>query len=232
VEAHVTTGGSVDEVAGAIADAGLRCSDVLVLVAGIDRDLSGTAQTLGSLAERLGAEACITAVGAPVPWPELVAALGDCADIVTGHGCRLAIEFTPYSALATLPAAKELCAAICWDRAGVVLDSLHFFRSGAPWEELADLTPDQVALVQWDDAPAAPPESLVDESRNQRVPPGQGGLALRELGRAIRALGYDGLVSAEILSERFRRDDPATVTRAIYAAMTSADAGWVTASAG
>ena len=138
--ASVTAHGSVDDVAGAIHDTGLRCSDVLVLVPGADDDLSATARTLGRLAGAVGvAPACIAAVAAPVPWDGLVASLGECASILADHGCRLAVEFTPYSALATVSEAKQLCGAIGWDRCGLVLDSLHFFRSGAPWDELAAL---------------------------------------------------------------------------------------------
>ena len=55
--------------------------------------------------------------------------------------------------------------------------------------------------MQWDDAPAAAPESLVDESRNGRLLPGDGALPLARLAEAIRGLGYDGLVTAEILAE-------------------------------
>jgi sugar phosphate isomerase/epimerase len=232
VEAHVAAGGSVGEIAATVAEVGLRCSDVLVLVPGADGDLTGAARTLGRLAGALQAPACIAAVAAPVPWDELVASLGECASILAGYGCRLAVEFTPYSALPTLKEATELCDAIGWDRAGLVLDSLHFFRSGAPWDDLADLRPENIAVVQWDDVPAPAPASLVDESRNARLLPGEGGLPLQELASAIRALGWNGLVSAEILSDDFRRSDPGTAISAAYEAMSSPAAGWVTSSAG
>jgi sugar phosphate isomerase/epimerase len=232
IDAHVTAGGTVEEVTAALDAGGLQCSDVLVLVPGVDGDLRGTAGTLGALAEALGAPMCIAAVGAPLPWPVLVAALDACADLLADHGCRLAVEFTPYTPLATLDQAKDLCGEIGWDRAGLVLDSLHFFRSGAPWPELTDLQADQVLVVQWSDVPAQPPDSLVHESRNGRLLPGDGKLPLPELASAIRGLGYDGLVSAEVLSESLRRREPSVVTREVFAALTGPKAGWVTAAAG
>ncbi len=232
IDAHVAAGGTVEEVAGALDGGGLQCSDVLVLVPGVDGDLRGTAGTLGSLAETLGAPVCIAAVGAPLPWTVLVDALGACAELLAGHGCRLAIEFTPYTPLAALAQAKKLCGEIGWHRAGLVIDSLHFFRSGAPWPALTDLNADQVLVVQWSDVPAAPPASLVEESRNSRLLPGDGELALPELASAIRGLGYDGLVSAEVLSESIRRREPQVVTREVFVALTSPAAGWVTAAAG
>ena len=100
--------------------------------------------------------------------------------------------------------------AIGWDRAGLVLDSLHFFRSGAPWAALADAAPPSRSPSCSGATPRPrPPASLVDESRNGRLLPGDGGLPLAELASAMRALGYDGLVSAEILSEPLRRGEPA-----------------------
>ena len=226
VAAHVAANGAVEDVAAAIHDRGLRCTDVLVLVPGADDDPVATARSLGALAAAVGAPTCIAAVASPVPWAELVATLGHCASILADHGCRLAIEFTPYTALTTLRAARELCGAIGWDRCGLVLDSLHFFRCGAPWAELADLAAEQIAVVQWDDAPAAPSASLVDESRNHRLLPGAGGLDLVGLATAIRATGWDGVVTAEVLSAEVRRSDPATVITATHAAMSSAAAGW------
>jgi sugar phosphate isomerase/epimerase len=225
--ASVTAHGSAADIAPAIHDAGLSCTDVLVLVPGADDDLPATARTLGRLAEAVSAPVCIAAVAAPVPWHDLVRSLGESAGVLGDHGCRLAIEFTPYSALASLKEAKELCEAVGWDRCGIVLDSLHFFRSGGPWDELASLTAEQIAVVQWDDVPATPPGSLADESRNHRLLPGRGGLALTDLAAAIRATGWDGTVSAEVLSEPFRARDPAEAVAATYEAMASPGAGWI-----
>jgi sugar phosphate isomerase/epimerase len=217
--ASVDAGGPVSDVAAAISDAGLSCSDVLVLVPGSDDDLLATAHRLGDLAEAVGAPSCIAAVATPVPQDQLVRSLGACADVLAEHCCRLAVEFTPYSALRTLGAARALCAAIGEERTGLVLDALHFFRSGAPWDELARVRAEDIAVVQWDDAPAAAPESLVDESRNGRLLPGDGALPLARLADAIRGLGYDGVVTAEILAETFRRRDPASAIAATYASL-------------
>ena len=224
--ASVGTDGGVDDVAAQISDAGLTCSDVLALVVGTDGDLAGTARELGRLAAAVDAPCCIAAVAEPVPWDALVNALGECATIVADHGCRLAVEFTPYSALTSLHAATELCAAIGWDRCGLALDALHFFRSGAPWSDLTRLAAEQIAVVQWTDASSAAPQSLVDESRHGRLLPGHGGLDLVGLAAAIRANDWHGVVSAEILSDQLRASEPATAIPAVYVAMTSDAAGW------
>jgi len=224
--ASVRADGGVDDAAAAITNAGLRCSDVLALLVGTGSDLAGTARELGQLAAAVDAPSCIAAVAEPVPWGALVNSLSECAKIVADHGCRLAVEFTPYSALTSLHAATELCAAIGWDRCGLALDALHFFRSNAPWADLTALKAEQIAVVQWTDAPWAAPHSLVDESRHGRLLPSYGGLDLVGLARAIRATGWHGVVSAEILSDQLRASDPATAIPAVYAAVTSDEPGW------
>ncbi len=221
VDAH----GSVETVAAVVADRGLRCSDVLVLVADAD-DALLAARRLASLAAALGAPTCIAAVAAPTPMDRLVATLGVCAAILGDHGSRLAIEFNAYGGLTSIGQAIELADAIGWDRAGVVIDSLHFFRTGAPWAALASLTAEQVAAVQWSDAPAEAPADLVHESRHRRLLPGDGGLDLRSLAAALRAIGWDGVVSAEILSDRLRGMAPAEAVPVVHGALTSLSAGW------
>ena len=223
VDAFLGGGGTVDEIVGAYAAHGLRCSDLLVLApGGDDPDLLATAVRMGELADRLHPTHCIAAQAGPLPAGDLVAVLTRCADIVAEHGMRLAIEFTPYSPLDRLRGAKDLCAAIGWDRSALVLDSLHVFRGRTPWAELADLDGDQIALVQFSDAPAARPDSLVDESRHGRLVPGTGGLPLDAFVDAVRATGFDGTASAEILSEPFRRADPLDGARAVHATMRAA----------
>ena len=117
-------------------------------------------------------------------------------------------------------------AAVGWDRCGLVLDSLHLARSGTSPDQLAGLAAADIAAVQSSDTPANEPLSLVEESRLGRLLPGDGGLPLGELATAIRATGWDGIVTAEILSDQIRRSDPATAVRAVHASMTSERAGW------
>ncbi len=135
-------------MASALTDNGFRCSDVLVPVADADDAL---------------------------PTERLIATLSACADVLSDHGCRLAIE---------------LAAAVGWERAGMVIGSLHFIRNGAQCETLATLGAEQIAALQWSDAPAPMP--------------GDGGLDLSTMASAVRSTGWHGVVSAEVLSDRLR----------------------------
>jgi 4-hydroxyphenylpyruvate dioxygenase len=74
-------------------------------------------------------------------------------------------------------------------------------------------------MVQFCDAVAAPAVDIIDDSRNRRLVPGDGELPLRQFVDAVREIGFDGTVAAEVLSASVRSSDPRTVTRAIHDAM-------------
>ena len=82
-------------------------------------------------------------------------------------------------------------------RVGVLVDALHLARSGGTPAAVAALPPERIAYMQLCDAPAkAPPlEDLAHESRNYRLPPGEGELPLDEL---FDALPDDIPISVEV----------------------------------
>ena len=139
-----------------------------------------------------------------------------CADVLATTVCRLAVEFTPYVACRR-PCSRrtDLCAAVGWDRAGLVLDSLHFFRSATSWDELRALDGAQIALLQISDAPGTPHGALMEEGRHGRLLPGSGELPLAAFAAAVAATGFDGPITAEVLSADLRRRDPKTVARLV-----------------
>ena len=57
------------------------------------------------------------------------------------------------------------------------------------------------------------------ESRFRRLPPGAGSLPLEEFRDAIATTGYDGVVSAEVLSAELRALSPEEGARALIGAL-------------
>jgi len=169
--------------------------------------------------EVTGAGICIAAVSSPTPRDDVIRSLRLCADIVRETGARLALEFTSYGGLTSLSEAIDLCAAVGWERCGVLVDSLHFFRTGEPWSDLRALDGDQIALVHLDDAPAATGHDSMFESRFGRLPPGAGSLPLEDFRDAIATTGYRGVVSAEVLSAELRALSPEEGARALIGAL-------------
>lgn len=219
--AHLAAGGTADEVRRELKRARLAVSDVLVLAAGDDSDLLADARQLGELGRSVGAAWCIAAVSSPIPFDTLVGSLRDASAVLADHGLRMAFEFTPYTPLRSFGAAVTLATAIGWEHCALVLDSLHWFRTGEPLESMGQLEPEQIGLVQFSDAPAARPVDLITESRHGRLVPGTGGLALAAWVDAVRSTGWDGLVSAEVLSAPLRSADPRAGAVACHDAMNA-----------
>jgi 4-hydroxyphenylpyruvate dioxygenase len=76
-------------------------------------------------------------------------------------------------------------------------------------------------MVQFCDAVATPALDIVDDSRNRRLIPGDGELPLRQFVEAVRQIGFDGPVAAEVLSASVRRSEPHAITRAIHDALVT-----------
>ena len=209
----VTTAGVAD-IAGMLRARGLTCTDVGILVLGTNT--ATDAERLAELAQACGATTCLVA------WPagfDGRPALEMSADILGSAGVRIALEFFPYGALPTLKTALAACEAIGWDRCGVLLDTWHFFRSDEPWELLRSLDPDRIAIIHADDAPAMISGDLINESRHRRLPIGAGTFAIADFASAIDTLGYDGVISAEVLSATLRAQAPAGGARVLMEAL-------------
>ena len=105
--------------------------------------------------------------------------------------CRLAgqfgmavdLEFMPFRALKTLPAAAAVVTASGAENGFVCLDALHLFRSGGSVVDLGAVAPACLGSLQLCDAPreAPDPNGLAEEARERRLLPGRGELPLAEL---------------------------------------------------
>ena len=86
---------------------------------------------------------------------------------------------------------------------GLVLDSFHILARGTDLTPMRAIPKDRIFLVQLADAPLLEMDYL-SWSRHYRSFPGQGELAVDAFMDALQATGYDGLLSLEIFSDRFR----------------------------
>ena len=217
IEAHVAAGRDVREVADALHELGLSVTDLVHLSVSADEaETERNLRRVLAVCEPFTIPWCVVAVPGPVPTADLGRSLDRRAAILADHGMRLAVEFSAHAWLGTFAHAVEVCATVGWDRAGVVVDSLHFFRAGAEWEELAACAADQIALVQLADGPAAAPADLGHESHARRLLPGDGGLDLDAFVAAVQATGYAGPVVGEVLAEDLRAADPIEVATAVH----------------
>jgi sugar phosphate isomerase/epimerase len=204
----VTLGGPDAELEPeALADLGT--TDIGVLRVG-GPDTLANAAGLARAARRLGAPVC-SAVLEVAPSREVLAQLCSAAELLQAVGARLALEFMAYGPLGDLATAVRVCDAVGWERCGLLLDSWHLMHARTPWDEVAALTPEQVALVQVSDTErlAEDADEFFRASRWGRVPPGEGRLDFAPFLEALGSIGYAGTLAPEVLGYGARYDDPA-----------------------
>ena len=213
----IVAGRSTDEVAALLRSHGLTCTDVGVLRVS-EGAVREQCKSLAALATATGAPVCIAAISTRTD-----SSLDDLrtgAAILAEAGVRVALEFLPYGGLRNLAEGIDVCSSVGWERCGLLVDSWHFFRGGEDWPLLRSLAAEQIALVHLNDAPA-PIGDLVYESRFRRLPPGQGTFALADFVETLDDLGYDGVISLEVLSAALRSRPPAEGARELHEAAHS-----------
>jgi sugar phosphate isomerase/epimerase len=140
------------------------------------------------------------------------------AALLKDHGMRLGLEFVgPKTSRAEgnpfihdMPGMLALCRDIDPAVCGLLLDSYHWYASGATVQDIAALKSRQVVHVHINDAHPGPVDSLIDM---KRLLPGDGAIDLAGFLRALEDIGYLGPVSVETFDERLRELGPEEAAR-------------------
>lgn len=122
-------------------------------------------------------------------------------DVLRPYGLTADLEFMPWTPCRDLATAKRVVAAAARPNAGVLVDALHFARSGSTLAQLDDMPREWLHYAQMCDGAVPGPtttEGLIHDARCERLLPGEGGILLREL---FARLPADLPVSIEIPSD-------------------------------
>ena len=122
-------------------------------------------------------------------------------------GLRVVLEFIPREPIAiqTLDAAHRVVAAAGNVDGGILVDTVHFCRSGSSLSQLAALPPQLFPYFQIGDIISHPP--LRPEDRRPKVLPGVGDLPLADIMRALpRGIPVSVEVPAGALADRAAAD--------------------------
>jgi sugar phosphate isomerase/epimerase len=144
-------------------------------------------------------------------------ALGEAAQLAASFGVRIAIEFQKSSPLcACLETAIALIAQSGADNAAVCLDVFHYYTGPSKFEDLAHLSPQNLAWVQVCDVSGTPRELAGDADR---ILPGEGDFELGPIFEHLERIGYDGYVSLEVLNPHLWQVAPDRVAELGYQAL-------------
>jgi len=121
------------------------------------------------------------------------------------QGVLCAIEFVPVvTATPDLASVLQVFEGVDHPNGKLVMDSFHFFRSGADWARLEALPADSIATVQLNDGPIPPSEDFRSEVRNTRLLPGDGDFDLLRFMRAVDRARLPAPLAIEVASDAMR----------------------------
>jgi sugar phosphate isomerase/epimerase len=115
---------------------------------------------------------------------------GELCDRAAGYGLHVCLEFAIYTGVRTLADAARVVATSKRSNASVLIDALHFSRSGGLPADVASVDPTRFRYAQICDAGPDMPgpgdtQALIREARTGRLLPGEGVLPLAELVAAL-----------------------------------------------
>ncbi|HSQ81076.1 MAG TPA: sugar phosphate isomerase/epimerase family protein [Casimicrobiaceae bacterium] len=195
------------ETAKRLADTGLRLLDIELFRLEPDTDVREYRAALEAGA-RLGAREALVAGNDP-DEQRLVDRFGAFCDLAAGFGIGANLEPMPWSDVRDFAQAARIVGAVGRDSAGLVIDPIHFDRGGSRPEEIASLPARHLHYMQLCDAPAERPadiDTIIHQARAERLMPGDGGLDLRGI---LRAVPPGIPVSVEIPMRTLSRSAPA-----------------------
>lgn len=127
-----------------------------------------------------------------------ITALAEVARIAGSSGIRLAVEFQRSSKFcASLDTTLAVIAQCGEPNVGVCLDLFHYYTGPSKFEDLAYLSPENLAWVQVCDLAGVPREVAGD---SDRILPGEGDFQITPILDALDRIGYTGAVSLELLN--------------------------------
>ena len=119
-------------------------------------------------------------------------------ELAASFGVRIALEFQKSSPICScLETALALIAQSGAANAGVCFDVFHYYTGPSKFEDLAYLSPRNLAWVQVCDVSGTPRELAGDADR---ILPGEGDFQLGPIIDHLGRIGYDGYVSLEVLN--------------------------------
>lgn len=126
-------------------------------------------------------------------------------DVAAPFGIAPCLEPMPWTDARDFAQGARIVGAAARANAGLLIDLIHFDRGGSVAAEIAGVPPTWFRYVQLCDAPTERPttlEGLLHQARAERLLPGEGGLDLLGI---LRALPPDLPISIEIPMEQMAR---------------------------
>jgi sugar phosphate isomerase/epimerase len=171
-----------------LADTGVSVLDTEFLRFEPDQPI-GVPEGFLEVSARLGAKNVLVMSAEP-DEDRTLERFGELCDRAAGYGLQVCLEFAIYTGVRTLAHAARVIARSKRPNASILVDALHFSRSGGLPAHIAQVDPSLFRYAQICDAGPDMPDprdtpALIREARTGRLLPGEGVLPLSELVAAL-----------------------------------------------
>jgi sugar phosphate isomerase/epimerase len=190
------------ETRAAIKETGVKIFDIEIIRIGANFHPKGRKRFLETCAS-LGAAAILIAGDDP-DEERLTANYAAFCEAAAPYKLTADIECMPWTEIKNVVQATRIAANSGQSNAGVLVDALHWARSGSTFEDVAAIPRHLLHYAQLCDAPAEIPttlEGILHTARQERLLPGEGGIDLAGL---LSVLPKDLPLSLEIPNEMRR----------------------------
>jgi sugar phosphate isomerase/epimerase len=184
------------EVERRLADTGVKVLDVEIFRLKPDTRVSDYEAAIATAA-RLGASELLIAGNDP-DEARLIDSFAAFCDLAGSYGLGADLEFMPWTDANDVTQAARIIERTGRDNAGLLIDPFHLSRSRSRIEDIATVPPSRIHFMQFCDVPAAIPptmDAILAEARAERLFPGEGGVDLLGL---LRAVPRDTPLSLEV----------------------------------
>ncbi len=187
------------ETLAVMAGTGVGVLDLEVLRIGERFDL-GALRPFLEAGQRLGARHILVAGDDP-DEARLTANFAALCEAAAPHGLTCDLEFMPWTAVRDAATATRITTRAGQPNGGVLVDALHWSRSGSTLDDVSALPPERLHYAQICDGRVPGPtsvEQMIFDARCERLLPGEGGIPLAAL---LARLPADLPISVEVPSE-------------------------------
>jgi len=204
-----------------LADTGVSVLDTEFLRFEPDQPV-GVPESFLEVSARLGAQNVLVMSAEP-DEARTIERFGDLCDRAARYGLQVCLEFAVYTGVRTLAHAAQVVAKAQRPNASVLVDALHFSRSGGIPAHIGQVDPALLRYAQICDASTDVPAptdtaALIREARTGRLLPGEGALPLAEL---VAALPAGVPLAIEAPCRATAELPPAERARRAYAALSA-----------
>jgi len=169
---------------------------------------------LCSLTSNLGSSLVLAAptpgVNAPpeIIMDNTVDCLRHLSDIAATYGLNVALEFIglPGFSVNKFDQAYSIVEKVDRENVGCVIDLYHFHINGSSVDDIRKADGKKIFMVHINDAEDRPAGTF--DSDSYRLMPGDGVIATGEIFKALKSIGYKGIMSVELFNPKIWEWDP------------------------